>query len=62
MIPGSGRSPGGGNGDPPRYSWLENSMDKGAWKAQSDMTEHAHMHNFIQLFEITYFLYKTADI
>ena len=28
-IPGSGRSPGGGHGNPPRYSCLENSMDRG---------------------------------
>ena len=28
-IPGSGRSPGGGNGNPLQYSWLENSMDRG---------------------------------
>ena len=30
-IPGLGRSPGQGNGNPPRYSCLENSMDRGAW-------------------------------
>ena len=29
-IPGSGRSPGGGNGNPTQYSCLENSMDRGA--------------------------------
>ena len=32
-IPGWGRSPGGGNGNPLQYSHLENSMDRGAWKA-----------------------------
>ena len=32
-IPGSGRSPGEGNGHPLRYSCLENSMDRGAWLA-----------------------------
>ena len=32
-IPGSGRSPGVGNGNPLRYSWLENPMDGGAWQA-----------------------------
>ena len=31
MIPGSGRSPGEGNGNPLQYSCLENSMDGGAW-------------------------------
>ena len=30
-IPGSGRSPGEGNGNPLQYSCLENSMDGGAW-------------------------------
>ena len=32
-IPGSGRSPGEGNGNPFQYSCLENSMDRGAWRA-----------------------------
>ena len=31
LIPGSGRSPGGGNGSPLLNSCLENSMDRGAW-------------------------------
>ena len=30
-VPGSGRSPGGGHGNPLQYSCLENSMDRGAW-------------------------------
>ena len=32
-IPGLGRSPGEGNGYPLQYSCLENSKDRGAWKA-----------------------------
>ena len=32
-IPGSGRSPGEGNGNPLQYSCLENPMDKGVWWA-----------------------------
>ena len=32
-IPGLGRSPREGNGYPPQYSGLENSMDRGAWQA-----------------------------
>ena len=32
-IPGLGRSPGVGNGYPLQYSFLENSMDRGAWRA-----------------------------
>ena len=46
-IPGLGRSPGEGNGNPLQFSCLENSMDRGAWWAtvcgggkESDMTEH----------------------
>ena len=33
LIPVSGRSLGGGNGNPCQYSHLENCMDKGAWWA-----------------------------
>ena len=32
-VPGLGRSPGEGNGNPPQYSCLKNSMDRGAWQA-----------------------------
>ena len=45
LIPGSGRSPGEGNGYAPQYSYLENLMDKGTWWAivhgvtKSDTTE-----------------------
>ena len=44
-IPGSGRSPGGGHGNPLSSSCLENPMDRGVWwatvhrVAESDMTE-----------------------
>ena len=31
LIPGSGRSPGEGNGHPLQYACLENPMDRGAW-------------------------------
>ena len=33
LIPGLGRCPGGGNGNPLQYSCLENPMDRGAWQA-----------------------------
>ena len=32
-VPGLGRSPGEGNGNPLQYPCLENSMDRGAWWA-----------------------------
>ena len=32
LIPESGRSPGGGNGNPLQYSCLESSMNRGAWQ------------------------------
>ena len=32
-IPGSGRSPGGGHGNPIQYSCMENSKDRGGWQA-----------------------------
>ena len=33
LIPGSGRSPGEGNGNPLQYSCLGNPVDRGAWQA-----------------------------
>ena len=45
LILGSGRSPGGGHGNPLQCSCLENPMDRGAWQAavhgvaELDMTE-----------------------
>ena len=52
LIPGSGRSPGGGHGNPLQYSCLENPMDKGAWRAavhgvtkESDKTEQLSSNN-----------------
>ena len=54
-MPGSGRSPGEGNGNPLQYSCLENPMDRGAWrptvhgiqKSQTQLLcvfEHTHTH------------------
>ena len=33
-VPGLGRSPGGGNGNPLQYSCLENLVEKGTWRAR----------------------------
>ena len=52
LIPGSGRSPGEENGNPLQYSYLEDSMDRGAWgptvpvftSDTTEVTEHARAH------------------
>ena len=49
LTPGSGRSPRAGSGNPPQYSFLENSMDRAAWwatvpgaaKSQTQLSTHA---------------------
>ena len=38
LVPGSGRSPGGGNGNLLQYSCLENLMDRGAWQVTAHGT------------------------
>ena len=51
-TPGSGRSPGEGNGNPLQYSCLENPMDRGAWRATvpgvtkswTQLSDRAHTH------------------
>ena len=50
-IPGWGRFPGEGNGNPLQYSCLGNAMDRGAWQAtvhevakESDTTEQLQQH------------------
>ena len=66
LIPGLGRCPVGGNGNPLQYSRLENScLDRGAWWATDhritkalDMTEqlsaraHVHTHTHTQLKQV----------
>ena len=57
LIPGSGRSPGGGHNNPVQYSCLENPMDRGTWwatihgvaKSQtrlSDLNMHTKLSNY----------------
>ena len=55
LIPGSGRSPGKGNGNPLWYSCLENSMNRDAWwatvlgvaKSQTQLSTNLHFTAFI---------------
>ena len=63
-IPGSGRSPGGGNDNPFQYSCLKNLMDRGAWQAivhritkKLDTTKHTHtliLNNTVCFLRYTY--------
>ena len=54
-IPGSGRSPGEGNGNPLQYSCLENPMDGGAWwatvhgvaKSRTRLSDHTFTHTHL---------------
>ena len=43
-IPGSGRSPGGGHGNPLQYCCLENPMDRGAWCATVHEVTKSQIH------------------
>ena len=57
LIPGLGRSPGEGNGNPLQYSFLENSMDRGAWqatvhrvaKSQTQLNDGVHTHTYTHI-------------
>ena len=60
LIPGLGRSPGEGNGNPRQYSCLVNPMHRETWRAivhgvakESDTTEHAHMAKYKILFGLS---------
>ena len=56
-IPGLGRSPAEGNGNPLQYSCLENPMDRGAWRAtvhgvtksRTQLSDFTHTHTDIDL-------------
>ena len=68
-IPGLGRFPGEGHGNPHQYSYLENSTDRGAWwatvcgvtKSQTQLSMQAHTHTRVLRFsswETCKLLYK----
>ena len=58
LIPGSGRFPGGGNGNPLQYSCLRNPMERRAWwatvhraaKRQTQLNMHACYSQILQIF------------
>ena len=60
-IPGLGRSPGGGNGNPLQYSCLENPMGRGAWwatvhgvtKSQTRLSTHTEKHKILSRHQIS---------
>ena len=52
-VPGLGRSPGGGHGNPLKYSCLGNPMDRGAWRATvhgvtKDQTQQLNNNNLVR--------------
>ena len=63
LIPGSGRSPGIGNGNPLQYSCLENPMDRGTWwatvhgvaKSQTRLSDYTHTHTHTHRYEWSYY-------
>ena len=68
LIPGWGRSLGEGNDNPLQYSFLENPMDRGAWRAtvhgatksQTCLSMHAHVSLLKQKFIVPIFLWKSS--
>ena len=52
LIPRSGRSPGGENGNPLQYVWLENPRDRGVWQAtvHDRLSMHAAANCIIALY------------
>ena len=58
LIPGLGRSPAIGNGNPLQYSCLENPMDRGAWWA----TVHQVAKSQTQLRDFTFTFKETKDL
>ena len=56
LIPGSGRSPGDGNGSPLQYSCLENPMDGGSWGLQSKGLQRVG-HDWATLHSLSWYLW-----
>ena len=56
LTPGSGRSPGGGHGNPLQYSCLQNPMDREAWQA----TVHRVEKSWTQLKQLSTHAHKLS--
>ena len=56
-IPGSGRSPGGGNGNPLQFSCLENPMDRGPWWAAAQGVTKSQTQLNVHTLTLTYSTY-----
>ena len=68
LTPGSGRSPGGGHGNPLQYSCLQNPMDREAWQATVHRVEKSwtqlkqlstHACGYIYIYSIVYIIHYT---
>ena len=59
LIPGPGRSPGGGNGNSLQYSCLENPTDREAWRAV--VHEVAKSQTQLKQLSIVHRMYKVSD-
>ena len=55
LIPGLGRSPGEGHGNPLQYSCLANPMDRGAWWATVMGSQQLAFHIFVTYSQLPYF-------
>ena len=70
LIPGSGRSPGGGNDNPLWYSCLGNPMDRGAWwaiahevtKSWTDPSDWAHTRAYVLLNLLTFYTNPLSSV
>ena len=56
LIPGSGRSSGGGNGNPLQYSCLKNPIDRGAWWATVHEVTESDTTGLLSMYTYTYHL------
>ena len=52
LVPGSGRSPGKGNGYPLQYSCLGDPIDRGAWQAKAIASKELEMTGQLSMFPI----------